>query len=229
MLTLDHPSRLPVSVDWSLAGQSAVAGEDFLPAQGSLVLPPGETSAEVSVAVLGDSIVEPPETFALLLSNPGLVRLATAEILATVIDDDTTALAVADAAVEEGDPAAFLLTLTAPSALPIEIGWTTADGTAQGGVDYAPASGVLTFAPLTTAMPLSIDSLEDELPEVDETFRVRFATDGIAALPDPEATATLVDDDPTYLSIDDAAVVEGDAGTTPAILAVHLSARTAPR
>ena len=43
--------------------------------------------------------------------------------------------------------AAFTVSLSAPSGLPVSVSWATADGTALAGSDYTAASGTLTFAP----------------------------------------------------------------------------------
>ena len=222
-LTLDHGARLPVAVDWIAVGGTAVAGEDFLPASGTLTLAPGELSAEITITALGDPIVEAAESFAVALSNAQGVRLAASEIVGTLIDDDTTEIGVSDPHVDEGEAATFVLTLTAPAALPIEVDWTTAGGSATEGADFSPASGRVTFAPLVTAVAIVVATVEDELPELDEAFRVLLATSGVAGLPDPEASATIVDDDPTFLSIEDGAVVEGDAGSTLVALRIRLS------
>lgn len=222
-LTLDRPAQLPSSVAWSAESWSAVAGEDFLPASGTLTFAPGETSAQIVVEALGDQVVELDESFRLVLASPMFLFLETAEAFATLLNDDSTTLAAADAFAEEGAPLLFVVSSSAPSALPVSVEWATADGTAVGGSDYVAAAGVLVFAPFETSATIAVVTLDDALPEVPETVRLLLANPQGAELPVAEAWGTITDDDPTFLSIGDATVEEGDDGTTVVTLEVVLS------
>lgn len=222
-LTLDRPARLPSSIAWAAESLTAVAGEDFLPASGVATFEVGATSALVLVEAIGDTIVELDESFRLALSAPTFLELGTQEAFGTLLNDDTTALAVADAAAVEGEPLVFALALSAPSALPVSVDWATADGTAEGGSDYTPGAGVLVFAPFETSATIAVVTLDDALPEVDETLRLLLSNPIGAELPVGEAWGTIADDDPTFLSIGDATVEEGDTGTTAVALEVILS------
>lgn len=84
--------RAALSVDYATRDGTAVAGEDYLAQQGTLVLYPGESHAVVAVEVVGDDIAEGDETFYLEVFNPvggGLLGGA-AKLVAmrTIVDDD---------------------------------------------------------------------------------------------------------------------------------------------
>ncbi|KUJ72444.1 trypsin-like serine protease [Thiomicrospira sp. WB1] len=59
-----------ISVDYQTIDGTARAGEDYLPVQGRLVLYPDTDFAVIPIEILGDSIIENPETFSLEISNP---------------------------------------------------------------------------------------------------------------------------------------------------------------
>ncbi len=58
-----------VTVDWATVDGTAVAGEDYTAASGTLTFAPGETTKMVSVAVLDDTVEDSGDTFTLQLSN----------------------------------------------------------------------------------------------------------------------------------------------------------------
>lgn len=223
LLALDRPTRLAVAVDWMVEGVTASAGEDFLAATGTATIPVGAAETSIEVEVLGDLVVEPSETLRLRLSSPRFVHLAQVEIEGVILDDDQTALAVADAAISEGEGARFLVSLTAPSALPVSVDWATVEGSALAGADFVAASGTLVFPPLLMALEVPVATVEDAVPELDESFRLLLSGPAVATLADGEAVGTIVDDDPTDLSVGDVALDEGDAGTTQVLVPVSLS------
>ncbi len=222
-LSLDRPARLAVAVDWVVEGVTALAGEDFVEASGTAGIAVGGQEAVIEIAVLGDVVVEPNETLRVRLSAPQFVHLVANEIDATLLNDDQTTLGVADATISEGDSVHFRLSLTAPSALPVGVDWATAEGSALAGDDFVAGSGTLVIPPLTTAIEVEVATLEDAVPELDESFRLVLSGPTVATLADGDAVATIVDDDPAALSAGDVALDEGDAGTTEVLVPVTLS------
>ena len=89
-VTLTNPSAFSTTVDWATADGTATAGTDYAAASGTLTFLPGETSAQVSVDVLGDATVELDESFSVTLSNPGGMTIAGATGTGTITDDDRT-------------------------------------------------------------------------------------------------------------------------------------------
>ena len=69
-VSLAGASSLPVTVDYATSNGTAGAPNDFTSVSGTLTFAPGESSKTVAVSILGDSIVENNETFALTLTNP---------------------------------------------------------------------------------------------------------------------------------------------------------------
>jgi hypothetical protein len=80
-----------LTVDYSTASDTAVAGADYTATSGTLFFADGQTTAVFSVPILNDATPEPNETFRVSLTNPSagatLGTLATSTV--TIVDDDT--------------------------------------------------------------------------------------------------------------------------------------------
>jgi CSLREA domain-containing protein len=127
---------------------------------------------------------------------------------------------------EGAGSALITLTRVGGSVGSIEVEYSTSDGTAQAGVDYTPASGVITFADGETSksftVPLLDDALDEQLESVFLDLRPRSAPDTVGTT----HTAMLFiqdNDPPPSLSVSDVAVVEGNSGTSNAVFTVRLS------
>ena len=83
---LSAASERAVTVDWASADGTAVAGEDYRAAAGTLSFAPGERERTVEVAALADEAVEGEETFTLALSNASGATIADGEATGTVTD-----------------------------------------------------------------------------------------------------------------------------------------------
>ena len=99
-------------------------------------------------------------------------------------------LSVADATVVEGNSGshdlAFTVTLSAPATNPVTVAYSTANGTATAGSDYAALTGTLVFAAGETSKVVHVQVLGDTTVEANETLTLKpYATqDGyLAVLP----------------------------------------------
>ena len=163
-----------------------------------------------------------------MLSTPQGATIADGTGVGTIVDDDAPSVSIADASVTEGDlgptVATFTLTLSAPSTLPISVGYQTTDGTASSLSDYAAASGTADFDPGETTAEVTVLVQGDVLSEADETFAVDLNHPVNVGVGDGHGVGTIDDDDPLpSLSVGDASVVEGSGGTTPMTYTVTLS------
>jgi Calx-beta domain len=94
-VNLSAPSLRTVRVDFATEKISAIGGAscgnqaaDFETALGTIILPPGTTSADISITVCGDLNPELDEIFRLRFVNPVNVTLAGAVAFGTIVDDD---------------------------------------------------------------------------------------------------------------------------------------------
>ena len=77
------------SVDYSTVGVTAVAGEDFVPTQGTLTFLAGEMEKTIEVLVKGDTAVEADETFELALSQVVNAKLVDNTAVGTIQNNDS--------------------------------------------------------------------------------------------------------------------------------------------
>lgn len=229
-VSLDRAATSDVTVAWATEGDSG----DFTPGSGSLTFAAGETSKQLTVAVTGDLLDEPDETFTVRLSQPSGAVVEDGEGVVTIRDDDEPGtlplLRISDAAVPESDAdtsGTLTVSLDRPSTGTVTVDWATVAGTA-GPADFTEASGTVTFTPGQTTRPLPVTVRGDDLVEQTETFTVRLSGAAGATLDDADGVVTVLDDDDTTpgelprVRIGDAAGPEGNTGTTPATLTVTL-------
>jgi subtilisin family serine protease len=77
------------TVDWATADGSATASSgDYAAASGTVSFASGQATATIHVAVNGDAIVEPDETFTVSLSNPNGTSIDWGTATGTIVNDD---------------------------------------------------------------------------------------------------------------------------------------------
>ena len=69
-VTLSQASAREVKISWATADGTAAAGSDYTGGGGTLTFAPGDTSKNIDVAVIGDSVTEENETMKVVLSGP---------------------------------------------------------------------------------------------------------------------------------------------------------------
>ena len=178
-LQLSAPSPQTVSVDYATADDTALAGSDYLATNGTVVFLPGVTNQSITVAVVGDTLSEPNEDFAVNLFNPTNATLASDQAFPTILDDDPVPqLSITDVSIVEGNTgttdAVFTVTLSAPYGQTLYVNYDSFDGSAQAGSDYLSVSDTLVFAPLVTNLTISVPVVGDTLVESNETFYVEI-------------------------------------------------------
>jgi Ca2+-binding RTX toxin-like protein len=243
-ITLNAAAYSPLTVNWATAGTGANPASlgDFSGIfSGVETFAIGELTKTVTVNVLGDTLVEPDETFAVTLTSPsaGLV-LGTASATATIVNDDSVApvagsVAINDVTVTEGDAgtvnATFTVTRTSGTAA-FSVNYATSDGTATAGSDYIAATGTLNFAAGETTKTFTVAVNGDTVFEPNETFiaTLSAATNG-AAISDATGQGTITNDDAApvagSVAINDVTVTEGNAGTVNATFTVTRTSGTA--
>ena len=115
--------------------------------------------------------------------------------------------------------------MSAPSGQRVSVGYATADGTATAGIDYVAGNGTVVFLPGQTNQTLSVAVNGDLLNELAETFLVNLSGATNAVIGQAQAVVTIIDDDAApEVTVSDARVVEGNTGTTNAMLTLRLSA-----
>ncbi len=128
-------------------------------------------------------------------------------------------LSIDDVAVTEGNSgsatATFTVTRTGLVSGASSVTYATSNGTATSGSDYtAVGATVLNFAANETSKSAAITVTGDTSHEPDQTFTVNLTLASGATIIRSPGTGTIRDDDgPSYLSINDITVAEGNTGT----------------
>jgi ELWxxDGT repeat protein len=240
-ISLSTPYYQDFTVDWATAAGTtnpATEGVDYLAASGTVTFTAGTTSRTVTVPVVGDTLDEPNETFAVVLSNGTGPAIADSRGDATITDDDVLTIDAVDISVVEGNsgttPATFTVTLSGEHAQTITVNVVTSGGgptppSATAGTDYTSLpSTVLTFAAGVNSQTVSVSVIGDTTVEAsNESFGLTFSNPtGGAVLGRTKALATILDDDSdrtisfSPLSV---SVTEPLAFSTPVTFTVRLN------
>ncbi len=236
-VTLSSPSKQPVTVNFSTAnisssvlatvsGQLATAGKDFQGRTGTLRFAPGQLSQTISIPILDDTLHESDEAFLLQLSSPTGATIRDGVGQATIRDNDAVPkLTINDVTVTEKTNAtvnaAFTVKLSAASAVPVTVDFSTAADSATAGADYQSSRGTITFNPGETTKTITVVTNDDQLYEASEVFYVNLTNSIQAAILVGQGKGTIKDNDKApSLSINDVRVIEG----ATAVYTVSLSA-----
>ncbi|NOX75807.1 MAG: hypothetical protein GXP17_04175 [Gammaproteobacteria bacterium] len=201
-ITLSTDSTDTVTVDYATSGTTATAPDDYQSKTGTLSFAPGETSKTVTVNVVADTNMEPDEIFKLTLSNPSNAQINKAVGMATIINDDVSALPalqIGGTSITEGNSgtttAEFTITLSTSSTDTVTIDYATSDITATAPDDYQGKNGTLSFAPGETSKTITVNVITDVIAELDETFKMTLSNPGNANLNDAVGVTTIINDD----------------------------------
>jgi hypothetical protein len=231
-VTLSAPATSTVTVNYATANGTATAGSDYVAASGTLSFPVGTTSRPIAITVVGDTTVEPNETFVVNLSAPSGATLLDAQGVGTITNDDVACtpvqISIADKSITEGNSGtqllAFPVSLSAASNCTVSVSYATANGTATAGSDYVAAAASLTFAPGVTTQNVFVTVNGDKVLEGNETLVVNLSAPSAGAtLLDSQAVGTIVNDDVAGFSVNDVTVVEPVSGTVTATFTVTLA------
>jgi glucose/arabinose dehydrogenase len=108
-------------------------------------------------------------------------------------------LSIGDASTTEGTGAStgllLVVSLSAASAVPVRVSYSTGGGNATPNVDYLVTSGTLEIPPGSTTGTIPATVVGDNLKEKTETFVVTLSNPANATILDGSATVRIVDDD----------------------------------
>lgn len=234
-VTLSKAVPVPVTVDYFAisATQDGVnlfatsVGSDFKQTTGTLTIPAGQTSATITVPVIGETVVEADETFYVVLSNPaGPAKITRPNATGTIINDDVNGslqFSSAAYAVAENGGLTVLTVTRVGSGSSLTVQYETLDGTATAPSNYAATSGTLSFGPTDTQKSIIIPLQSDSIAEGDETFTVRLFNPSSGGILGTPSTTTVTLTEMPVAAIGDAEVLEGNSGNTTLSFPVTLS------
>ena len=187
------------------AGDTAAAGEDFTTTLGTVNIAVGDTSATITVPIIGDSVDEGDETFLLELSDPDLLVLDDSTAVGTIVDDDP-GFWVDDRSVRENAGSMeFTVQRDHTSIADVAVEYRFGSGgSAVGGADCAvdgvdfewpsgtSASGTVTMPAAGTEAAVSVEVCDDDDAEGRENLLIELTNVTGRKL---TGVGTIVDDD----------------------------------
>ena len=193
---LSVPSIQTVTVDWTTADGTAIAGQDYEAATGTLTFSALATAQTIRVPIIDDNLDEAAETFTVALRNSN-VAIADGEATGVIADNDLPVvnLAADAAAVVEGETVAFTLTrigdLTVPLRVPVRV-------TERGSflADRVPTAATFAANAATTTLLVATD--DDERDEADGAVTATITSGPTLRVGDAaSATVPVIDNDVT--------------------------------
>ena len=191
-----------VSVNYATFSGSAIEVEDFEGTTGTLTFAAGDAGPQtISIPVVDDGLNEPGETFEVRLSDPQGAAVLGADLTEVEITDDDfddISFALATLSVGEDSGTVSVDVVRTGSALgTVTVEYTTLAGSAAESEDFAPNSGVLTFAAGDLGpQTIEVEVLDNNIDEADESFELVLNNPtGAAALGLASSTITILDDD----------------------------------
>ncbi len=169
------------TVDYATSDGTAKAGLDYVATSGTVSFAPGELIKSFAVQLINDATDEDTQAFNVTLNNPtgGVSLGGNSTTSVNILDDDRmpTAFAGPYLVVSEGSTgttqAVFSILIGQASDKPINVRYSTLDGTATSPQDFEAASGAVTFAPGQTVVNVSVPVRGDTEPEFEESFTLR--------------------------------------------------------
>jgi Calx-beta domain len=199
-VTMSKTASSAVTVQFQTGNSSAVVGSDYTSTFGILTFAPGTTTQTITVGVLGDAALENDETMIVTLTNADNASISDSTALGTIFDDDNSRqLVIDDVSIMEGDGGTrnlvFRVTMSSASSAPVTVAFQTSSSTAVAPDDYAAQSGILTFAPGTTVMTITVPIVADQISESVEAFGVVLSDPTNAFISDSFGQGIIFEDD----------------------------------
>jgi CSLREA domain-containing protein len=216
-ISLSQASNQTVSVDFATANGTATAGSDYQSTSGTLTFIPGETQKTISVAVNGDTLNEPNETFFVNLTNQQNSTIADNQGQGTILNDDQPGVQFtrSDYTVPEANASGFVsitVTRTGDTSQPLSVDFMTSDqsgttpcqtnnnGFASDRCDYATAAGTLRFGAGESAKSIPVIIINDAYVEPTEQFTIKLSNVVGATINAPDTATVFITDNDTQVA-----------------------------
>ncbi|WP_439610862.1 Calx-beta domain-containing protein [Reyranella sp.] len=183
---LTEASTSTVTVHYTTANGTALAGQDYVAQSGTLTFAPGVVQQNILVAVTGDATVEGDETFTVTLSDPSDgASIIDGSATGTILNDDSNPASLSIAATSankvegQSGSSAFTFTVTRTGDLSgaASAQWAVA-GAAVNAADFTGGelpTGTVSFAAGEGSKVISIDVAGDTAVESNEAFSVTLS------------------------------------------------------
>ncbi|MGM9477963.1 Calx-beta domain-containing protein, partial [Pedobacter sp. GSP4] len=223
--TLSNAATTDTQITYTVGG-TATSGTDYTAIGTTITIPAGQTSVTLPVIVQDDTFAEPTETVILTMvaaTSNSAITASTAPATVNIADNDNATVAVNSiTVVENAGNATFTVTLTGNVQNAFTVNYSTANGTALSGSDYAATTGSVTFPAGSVSgatQTFNIPLINDNIAELAETFNVTLnsvSAGSVVTIPAAGATgtATITDDDAASVAINSVSALENAGNMT---------------
>ncbi|MCP4134355.1 MAG: hypothetical protein GY754_25500, partial [bacterium] len=205
-----------VTVLLSCSG-SASAGTDYSANATTVVIPAGETSVDVSITGIDDSVSEGDENVIVAIDSVvNGTEDGVQQQTITITDDDASPqvqfTATSSSGTEAATSAAIEVSLSAVSGQSVTVDYTVSGTATGGGTDYTLANGTAAIAAGSTTATMSVIISKDVLEESDETIILTLSNPVNASLgTNTVYTYTLTDNDRNGPAVTSAEYYDSDS------------------
>lgn len=200
-------------------GTATVANADYAATNGTLNFAIGDATKQITVLVNGDTVVEPTETFTVLLSNATGATITDDTGLGTITNDDIPSVSLSVSSNTGSEAAMTAITVTATATAPVTGNQTvdvTVSGTGITSGDYTLSSATITIPNGQTSGSVTFTVVDDTEVEGTETATLTISNPsaGITIGSPASQNITITDNDAaTDLTISQSAPATATAGT----------------
>lgn len=185
-VALSTVSTKETRVNYALTGTATGSGTDYTLSSGTVTIPAGQTTANIVLTVVNDTIDELDETVILTLSSPVESALSAVTVHTyTIQDNDNPTIQFTSASANGGEnvtPVSVGLTLSAAPVAEVQVTYTVT-GTATGsGTDYTLANGTATIAAGQLTASISLAIVDDAIADPGETVIITLSAPTNASL-----------------------------------------------
>jgi len=198
---LSRKNRSDTTVNYSMGGGTATAGNDYVAESGTLRIPKGQQTGKISVQALADGVSnEGTQTFNVTISSASQGTITDSVGVVSITDTTSTpivSIPKSRAINEGGGTLNVPITLSGISASNVTINYQTTSGGATSGSDFTPTSGTATITAGQLTTNISIPITDDTIDESAETFRLNLTGATNATVGSSSCLITIQDNDPT--------------------------------
>jgi uncharacterized delta-60 repeat protein/uncharacterized repeat protein (TIGR01451 family) len=219
-----NPNVEPVSVNYSTADGTAVAGTDYTATTGVLTFTNGAVTNFISVPIINNSLVEGDRTFTVSLSSPTspgqLVAPSTASVTITDINSGFSFSSPTYTVLKSGVQANITVIRVGYTNSSATVNYATQDGTGTNGVDYIGVSGTLTFTNGVTSQNFSVPVIDSTTVKPDKTVLLQLSNPigTNAVLVAPSAAVLTIHDNSGSLVVPAGAALIGESGPVNGVI-----------
>jgi hypothetical protein len=194
-ISLANPVAVPVTVQFSTADGSAIAGTDYQSLTSTLPFAPGQTTEQVIVVVNRNPYPGPTLNFTVNLSNPTNAILIDGQGVGTILNDNLPSIfnfSASQYSAKETDGSADIsLVRSGDLTRTVTIDFTAGGGNSSPATEYQPVSETITFDPGDTVKTVAVPLVDDHQVASDQLVQMTLSDPSAGGSLGSATTATL--------------------------------------